>query len=262
MRAEDYAELYALEDDLWWFAGMRAISAALLDPLCAPGRDRLILDAGCGTGANLEWLAHYAGGGRVVGLDLVSTALRFCRARRDSGSARANPALVQASVTDLPFADHAFDLLASFDVLGQLPDAGDEQALGEIRRVLRPGGIAFIRVAAYQWMRSDHDAALGTHRRYSLGHLSAKVEGAGLRVVRATYANSVLLPVVATRRLVLKRIGLSAPGSDVKALPAGLRWLNQALTGTLRVEAHVLRRPRARLRAGLSAICIAVHSRR
>jgi ubiquinone/menaquinone biosynthesis C-methylase UbiE len=255
MHAGDYADLYALEEDLWWFAGMRAISAALLDPLCAPGQDRLILDAGCGTGANLEWLARYAGGGRVVGLDLVSTALRCCRER-------GQPGLAQASVTDLPFADHAFDLLTSFDVLGQVPGDGDERAIGEIRRVLRPGGIAFIRVAAYQWMRSDHDAALGTHRRYSIGHLSAQVTRAGLRVVRATYANSVLLPVVAMRRLVLKRIGLSAPGSDVKPLPPGLRWLNRALTGMLGAEARFLRRPRASLRAGLSAICIAEHPRR
>ena len=259
MQAGDYADLYALEKDLWWFAGMRAITAALLDPLCTPGRDRLILDAGCGTGANLEWLARFAGDGRVVGLDLASTALRFCRGRRDVESARAHPALAQASVTDLPFADQVFDLLTSFDVLGQVPGADDERALREFRRVLRPGGIAFIRVAAYQWMRSDHDAALGTHRRYSIGQLSARVERSGLRVVRATYANGVLLPVVAVRRLVLQRIGLCARGSDVKPLPLGLRWLNRALAGTLGAEARVLRHPRTRLRAGLSAICIAEH---
>lgn len=259
MQAGDYADLYALEEDLWWFAGMRAITAALLDPLCAPGRDRLILDAGCGTGANLEWLARYAGGGRVVGLDLVSTALGFCRERGHSGLARANPDLAQGSVTDLPFADRVFDLLTSFDVLGQVPGAGDERAIREMKRVLRPGGIAFIRVAAYRWMRSDHDEALGTQRRYALGELGDKVERAGLRVVRATYANSALLPVAAVRRLVLKRVGLCARGSDVKPLPPRLGWLNRTLTRALGAEARFLRHPRARLRAGLSAICVAVH---
>lgn len=257
MRAGDYADLYALEEDLWWFGGMRAITAALLDPVCAPGRDRLILDAGCGTGANLDWLARYAGGGRVVGLDLVSTALRFCGERRHPGLAHANPVLAQGSVTDLPFAERAFDLLTSFDVLGQVAGADDERAMGEMQRVLRPGGIAFIRVAAYRWMRSDHDEALGTHRRYALGELRDKVERAGLRVVRATYANSALLPVAMVRRLVLKRIGLCARGSDVKPLPPRLRWLNWALTRALGAEARVLRHPRAKLSAGLSAICVA-----
>jgi ubiquinone/menaquinone biosynthesis C-methylase UbiE len=262
MQAHDYADLYALEEDLWWFVGMRAITAALLDPVCAPGRDRVILDAGCGTGVNLEWLARYAGGGHVIGIDLVSTALHFCHERWHPGLARANPALAQASVIDLPFADGAFDLLTSFDVLGQVAGADAERAVHEIERVLRPGGIAFIRVAAYQWMRSGHDAALSTHRRYALGEVTALVERAGLRLVRATYANSVLFPVAAVRRLVLKRIGLSAPGSDVKPLPPRLRWLNHALIRALGAEARFLRRPRARLRAGLSAICVAEKPRR
>jgi SAM-dependent methyltransferase len=256
MQAGDYADLYALEEDLWWFAGMRAITAALLDPVCAPGRDRLILDAGCGTGGNLAWLARYAGSRRVVGIDLVWTALRFCRERR-------RPAVAQASITDLPFADHVFDLLTSFDVLGQPPGANaDAQALREVRRVLRPGGIAFIRVAAYEWMRSDHDETLGTHRRYSLGELRETIARAGLRVVRATYANSLLLPVAAVRRLVLKPLRLAARGSDVKPLPPRLRWLNRALTETLYAEARLLRRPHATLPAGLSAICVAETPRR
>jgi ubiquinone/menaquinone biosynthesis C-methylase UbiE len=251
MRTTDYAELYALEDDLWWFEGMRAVTAALLDPVCAPGVGRVILDAGCGTGANLAWLARYAGSGRVVGIDLVSTALRFCRERRHHD-------LAQASVAALPFADHTFDLVTSFDVLGQLPGANaDEQAIRELHRVLRPGGLAFIRVAAYEWLRSDHDVALGTHRRYSLAELTAKTERAGFRVVRATFANSLLLPVAALQRLVLKRIGLGARGSDVKPLPPALRWLNRAFTRALRAEARLLGRPRVRLRAGLSAICLA-----
>jgi SAM-dependent methyltransferase len=251
MQANDYRDMYALEESLWWYAGMRTITAALLDPVCAPGRDRVILDAGCGTGANLGWLARYAGGGRVVGIDLVSTALAFCRERQ-------HPALVQASVTDLPFADRAFDLLTSFDVLGQMPGTrADEQAMREIHRVLRPGGIAFVRVAAYEWMRSDHDAALAIQRRYTLPGVRAKLERAGLRTLRATYANSVLLPLAAVRRLVLKRLGLAAAGSDVKPLPPRLRWLNRAFTGVLAAEARRLRRPHATLPAGLSVICVA-----
>jgi SAM-dependent methyltransferase len=251
MQARDYADLYALEEHHWWFAGMRAITAALLDPLCPPGPSRRVLDAGCGTGANLAWLARYAGSDRVAGVDLVATALAFCRAR-------GHRTLAQASVVALPFADHAFDLVTSFDVLGQLPgEGGDAEALGEMRRVLRPGGVAFVRAAAYPWLRSGHDAALGTFRRYTLGGLRATVEGAGLSVTRATYAVSVLLPVAVVRRLVLSRLALAAGGSDVRPLPARLRWLQRGLGTVLAGEARWLRRPRATLPAGLSAICVA-----
>jgi hypothetical protein len=48
MRTEDFVYLYEVEDKLWWFAGMRAISAALLDEFCPPVVEN-ILDIGCGS---------------------------------------------------------------------------------------------------------------------------------------------------------------------------------------------------------------------
>src|SRR5688500_14825684 len=71
VKGEDYAYLHILEDSFWWFTGMRGVTAALLDPVCPPERNRLILDAGCGTGGMLAWLKRYAGTGRVIGIDLV-----------------------------------------------------------------------------------------------------------------------------------------------------------------------------------------------
>ncbi len=134
VREKDFADLYALEENFWWFAGMREITSVLLAPVLPWSRDRLILDAGCGTGGMLSWLARFAGRGRVVGIDMVPSALRFCRERRHTH-------LAQASATHLPFSDSTFDLVTSFDVLVQLPGEGaDEQAIGEVYRVLRPHG--------------------------------------------------------------------------------------------------------------------------
>ena len=251
MQAEDYSYLYELEESFWWFAGMREISSVLLDPLCTPARKRTILDAGCGTGGNLSWLERNAGGGRVVGIDLIGEALRFCGKRK-------HKRLVQATVTGLPFMDSAFDLLTSFDVLAQLPGEGaDECAISEMYRVLKPGGISFVRVPAYEWLRSGHDRALGTQRRYRLGTLLKKMERAGFHVLCATYANSLLLPVAALRRLALKPLGLADKGSDVKPLSPGLQWLNPMLLSVLKTEARLLRQQRRSLGMGLSAIRIA-----
>lgn len=250
MQTEDYEYLYNLEEDLWWFRGMREITASLLDPFCPRGENRRILDAGCGTGGMLDWLKRYAGDGEIVGIDLVGTALKFCRERGEKH-------LAQASVTHLPFADSVFDLLTSFDVLVQLPgEKSDELAIREMHRVLRPGGTAFVRVAAYEWMKSGHDHALGTQHRYTLKEISGKMEGAGFEVLRSTYANSFLLPVAAVRRLLLKPVGLADKGSDVKPLPPNLAWLNRALTGFLVQEAKALCNPKTKLPAGLSAICV------
>lgn len=250
MQAEDYEHLYVLEENYWWFAGMRDVTAALLDSYCSPNTDRTILDAGCGTGGNLGWLRRYAGRGAIFGIDLSNDALRFCRAREHGSLAR-------ASVSELPFTADHFDLVTSFDVLAQLSGHEGKSAINEIFRVLAPGGIAFVRTAAYEWMRSGHDEALDTQRRYNLEVLQSLLARAGFNLLRATYANSLLLPIAVVRRLILKPIGLADSGSDVKPLARGLRWLDGSLHSVLEAEAKLLRSARIKLPVGLSAICIA-----
>ena len=250
MQPEDYDYMYELEDHFWWFAGMRTVAGALLDQYCAANCNRRILDAGCGTGSNLTWLQRYAGNGDIYGIDLNLQAVHMSRKR---GPKR----LVQASVTDLPFANSSFDLVTSFDVLVQLPTSGaDVQAIREMYRVLRPGGIGFVRAAANEWLRSGHDEALGTQKRYRLSELSSLLEQNGFVVLRATYANSLLLPAAAFRRLVLKRAGLADSGSDVKPLPPLLRPLNTVMRVMLQAEAAWLHTMHLNLPAGVSAICV------
>lgn len=251
MQSQDYQDLYEVEDTLWWFRGMEKITQALLDGVCADARRRTILDAGCGTGGMMQFLARYANGGDVFGMDLVHTALDFCRQR---GHRR----LAQGSITHLPFASAGFDLVTSFDVIQQLPEPHlDGLAMREMFRVLKPGGIAFVRAAAYEAMKSGHDAALSTHHRYHEKELQTKMQGAGFEVVRTTYANSWLFPVAAVRRLLFKKIGLADKGSDVKPMSPKLAWLNRVFTRILEREARALRRPSAKFRFGLSVICVA-----
>jgi ubiquinone/menaquinone biosynthesis C-methylase UbiE len=230
MQTEDFADLYRTEEKLWWFAGMREISAALLDDVCTADLEN-VLDVGCGTGGNLKWLERYAKTAAVNGLDVQKTALDFCRERGEYF-------LTCGTATDLPFADNSFDLITSFDVLEQIPgDAPEAKAYTEMFRVLKPGGIAFVRVPAYEWMRSGHDEAINSQRRYTAGELSQKLKSAGFSILRKTYANTLPFPLAVVGRLVLKRIGLAREGSDVKPLPASLDWLNKILTRVLWFEA-------------------------
>jgi SAM-dependent methyltransferase len=251
MQPQDYVHLHQLEDEFWWFAGMREIAAALLDPFQPSlGQNPRVLDAGCGTGGNLDWLRRYATAQRIIGIDINDDALNFCQRR---GRSR----LVKGSVTSLPFADASFDLVTSFDVLIYPPGANaDDSTLREMHRVLYPGGICFVRAAAYQWLYGDHDKATNAKRRYSLGTLQQKMEQANFQVLRATYANCWLFPLAVAQRLIRKSINLNR-GSDVRSFSKRTAWLNQPLRKMLGSEAHLLKGHDAKLPFGLSAICVA-----
>src|SRR4029077_1272201 len=107
--------------------------------------DPLILDAGCGSGRTLDELSAY---GAVAGVDLSADAVAAARAR-------GHPAVVQASVEALPFADGAFDLVTCLDVIEHTPDDG--ATLAELLRVTDSGGYVIVTVPAHQALWSNHD---------------------------------------------------------------------------------------------------------
>jgi hypothetical protein len=123
-----------------------------------------------------------------------------------------------------------------------------------MRRVLKPGGLLFVRVAAFEWLRSSHDAAIHTLHRFTLGELQQKLTQGGFKIRRATYANSFLFPIVAIRRI-LKHAGIGS-GTDVKPLPPGLEWIDPIFRSVLASEAALLRL-HGRFPFGVSAIVYA-----
>src|SRR5438876_10421726 len=151
MRAEDFDLLYKLEENYWWFVAMRQITDTIASGELQKPNLR-ILDAGCGTGFNLEYYGSTAGRD-VYGLDVTMDALEWVRKR---GFQK----ITQASVTDIPFRSETFDLVFSFDVLPQVPLKTDEPAIREMHRVLKPNGYLFVRAAACECLRTSHDGGL------------------------------------------------------------------------------------------------------
>src|SRR5688572_1928373 len=244
MRAEDFEYLYRLEAEFWWFAAMRKITDAILRQQLLSGPMR-ILDAGCGTGYNLQ---HYSDQGHhVVGFDIAPEAVEWVRKRGFTQ-------IAQASVAEIPFASETFDIVFSFDVLMQMPEPVSNEGMKEMHRVLKPGGFLFARTAAYEWLRSSHDEELHTMHRFTLGELQEKLIRTGFKVHHATYANMFLFPVVALRRF-LKRFGIGS-GTDVKPLPPALAWIDPIFREILAGET-IFTRNRVSLPFGLSAICYA-----
>ncbi|HZT76520.1 MAG TPA: class I SAM-dependent methyltransferase [Vicinamibacterales bacterium] len=231
----------------FWFRGFRAFTLPFVRRAVGGRADAQILDCGCGTGANLEWLQRF---GRATGFDLSATGLRL---GREAGRSR----LVQASVAAAPFRDGSFDLVTSFDVLYSLPDPDERLALFDMYRLLRPGGYALITVAAMESLRGDHSVLSREVRRYSRDLLRSRVLSAGFDIERLTYAfASLYLPMWAARawqrRRGLRREDDRAAQHEIAVPPEPL---NALLTALVHVESAWLRR--LDLPFGSSLICLA-----
>jgi SAM-dependent methyltransferase len=236
-RAE-YEKLAAVEDRMWWFAGLHANMLAAFEA-AAPPRGP-VLDAGCGTGGLLRRFAA-ARPGQAVGLDLDAGACAVARAK--SGAP-----VAAGSVAAMPFADNSLAAIFSADVLCH---AGvDERAsLAEFRRCLAAGGALILNLPAYAWLLSEHDRAVDNVRRYTAGGILRLLRDAGFAVARAGYWNSLLFPLMVARRKLLR-----GGGSDVSLAPAPLERLFSAV---MRLES-VLIRAGLRLPFGGSVLAVAV----
>jgi SAM-dependent methyltransferase len=239
MPAEEIQEMYEVEQTHWWYRGMRSNTRAILERYLAPGRTYQLLDAGSGTGGNTLDLERW---GVVTGLDYSVDALTFSASR---GLRR----LVRGTIEALPFKDESFDVVTSFDVICHGAVKDDLNALKEFRRVLRPGGIALVRLPAFDWLWGAHDAAVHTIRRYSTGQLAARMEQAGFSILEASYGNVLLFPLAVAKRW-SERLLPAAP-TDLTIPP---RAVNLAFEGALRLEEPLSRL--VRLPAGLSAVAI------
>jgi SAM-dependent methyltransferase len=100
-------------------------------------RTGVVADIGCGNGVYLAELARRGQAGRLIGVDMSPGMLRAARQRtRDFW--RSFPALLTADATALPLRDASADLTLAMHMLYHVPEP--ELALGEMRRVTRPGG--------------------------------------------------------------------------------------------------------------------------
>ncbi|MFL5331928.1 MAG: class I SAM-dependent methyltransferase [Geminicoccaceae bacterium] len=94
------------------------------------------LDLGCGTGHLAAAILRRAPDARVTGLDFSPAYVAHARARTDIAGA----GFEVGDACDLRFADRSFDRVLSLLMLHFVPRAPD--AVAEMRRVTRPGGVA------------------------------------------------------------------------------------------------------------------------
>jgi len=238
---------FEAEQRHFWFRGFKRFVAPLIEEATAGRSMPRLLDAGCGTGANLPFLQQY---GVAFGLDYFWRGLQF-------GRSRDFPRLLQGSVAHLPFANASIDVVLSFDVLYCLQAAAERAAIEEMFRVLKPGGAAVINVAALDILKGDHSSLSGEVRRYTRRQLNEKLTRAGFHVRRLTYTNASLFPITLTIRALQRMRGVKAGDENTGDFYVPPAPVNALLSGVLGLESSLVAAG-VNMPLGSSLLCLAV----
>jgi SAM-dependent methyltransferase len=227
MNPAEFANIARCERDFWWYRGMRDIFFRFLDPYLQRRPLTRVLEAGCGTGY-FSHLLQTQRGWPVIPVDISWDGL--CYARR-MGVERA----VQSDICSLPFAPASFDLVLSLDVLPHLPPGVESRTASEFARVLASGGLLVIRSAALDILRSRHSAFALERQRFTRRRMVRMAESAGLRVLRCTYINSLLVPVALAKFRLWEPLLRQPATSGIQPVSP---WLDRLLYSALALESR------------------------
>lgn len=188
MEKEFYLQYVSVEDKHWWFVARRQIIERVICQLGLP-KNAQILEAGCGTGGNLQMLSRH---GRCSAMELDEIACSLANQRQ------VVPVKRGSLPDNIPFTSE-YDLILILDVIEHLDN--DLSALKALYYKLKPGGYLLITVPAYQFLWSEHDEINHHKRRYKLKGLKQVAIKAGYEINYGSYFNTILFPLVAVARL-------------------------------------------------------------
>jgi len=141
-------------------------------------RQRHVLDLACGTGRFLQAVLRAYPRVNLTGLDLSPA---YAARARDAVARWPNATVAEGQAEELPFADGAFDTVASIYLFHELPPKIRPRVMAEAARVLKPGG-AFVIADSLQFGDVDGlDGFLeyfpeGFHEPYYKGYLEYDFE--------------------------------------------------------------------------------------
>lgn len=228
-------EWYVLnaEEHFWFRWRLRAFQTQLraLKLDTAPLR---VLDIGCGTGllrSQLESVTPWT----VDCSDLNPEAL----GRVKPGRGRV---LFYDALSEDPSLTSRYDAVLVFDLLEHLEEP--RRMLAAAARHLRPGGWVFVNVPALPSLLSDYDRAAGHLRRYNKRALAAEIKACGLQEVEARYWGLALVPLLALRKILVRR---KSNRDDQRVIRKGLappnRFAANFLACVMRCETALARKP-------------------
>lgn len=110
-----------------------------------------ILDAGCGSGSWVFYLACKPQVKSAVGVDISKAAVGGCDRKVKEKKLEKKIKFIQASITDLPFKNKFFDVVFSLEVIEHIIDA--DRTFYEFNRVLKKGGYLGVSTIDFNFLK-------------------------------------------------------------------------------------------------------------
>jgi SAM-dependent methyltransferase len=229
-----YKDMVEQEKNHWWFKARREILEQELTKLDLPANSR-ILEIGCGTGGNLELLKRF---GSVKAMELDEFSLEYVK---DTFSIEVKKGYLP---NNIPYNEH-FDLICMFDVLEHVKE--DMLSLDILKGYLSENGMIILTIPAYPYLYGSHDKLLHHYRRYYKSKLIKNIENLNYKVLKSSYFNTLLLPIVVIARVLDivfpsdKSLGYSTPN----------KFINNLLYRVFKFEKLILNKYRFRVGASI-----------
>jgi SAM-dependent methyltransferase len=219
---ESFAKLAEVEDGHFWFEERNNLISWAMKKYAPDCRS--FLEVGCGTGFVLRRIAEDFPQASITAVEYYEAALPFASGRCPRAT------ISQADITNLSF-DGEFDVVGCFDVLEHIPD--DVEALRNLKKVLKPGGLLLVSVPQHMWLWSEQDEYARHQRRYTRKELADKASAVGLKPVFATSYVGLPVPLMLFRKIrsKLKKTGGAIDSSEFNVSPLANSVLRRILTG-------------------------------
>ncbi|MFC1964509.1 class I SAM-dependent methyltransferase [Chloroflexota bacterium] len=187
-----------------WFGGIfeRRPAEKALDYLKIQSSE-IVLEIGFGTGYCLQRIAMSVGNnGKAYGIDISEGMFQRARERLNKASLLDRVELYRGDAAQLPFDDETFDAVFVSFTLELFDNPEISMVLGEVRRVLKPGGRLGVvslsktnvdspPVRIYEWIHSKWPQYVDCRPIY----LDESVQKAGYKMIMRETAQLMILPI-------------------------------------------------------------------
>ncbi len=201
--------LIKMQREHFWYQGRHKLILKILQQEIhrnfGKATDLLAIDMGGGCGGWVEYLHNHAGSmfKQLALSDSSIRALSLSEAIIGSFATR-----YQIDLLDIPWFEK-WDIVFLLDVLEHIPE--HQEALKQIRKCMRPGGLLFITTPALKFFWTYNDDVVHHQRRYSKKDFQELAIQADMELLRTEYFMFLLSPILFLNRTFFRPPKFSTP---------------------------------------------------